>query len=363
MATIITTFTIKKVVELWQPSSLVEVKPALGAILDTLHHPFNYSKESEVQSLMVAEVLDWCTSKAQESPQEYRGILKRLDRSHMTARLGEAAGHTAHSHAAASAASHQPLSNGHGTNVHNREQTGHPDVLASTAAHESPNRVGATEVDNPETTTGSNAPAYTAAYAMPGRVGGTTVHDLVTIGPIDVAASSDEQTNSDEGTRRKGRASFNERISSNIEKLLKSGAVEGMTMGDLARIKKVMEAPPSSDAPSPIDESLTLLPGKNLLVCFEGIDIGEIVAAPGMGIVLKDSMIAMRLRDTKMVEREQLAAREKLGALEDRPIKEMLAMLDFGAKKVEQIEMEQKNRPTEPSRMKRLMNKLKIEDR
>lgn len=334
VATVITTFTIKKVVELWQPSSLIEVRPALSAILDSLHHPFNYSKDSEIQSLMVAEVLDWCTTKAKESPQAYGAMLKRLDRRHMAARLGEGAEQTAHSHAA-----------------------------ASTAAHASPNRVSGKTKDDLEQTAQSHVPAFTAAYASPNRVGGTTVHDLVTIGSIDGPTSSHKRTSSNERFSSNVRASVNERISSNIEKALKSGAIEGMTIADLPRIKKVMEAPPSSDAPSPIDESLTLLPGKNLLACFDDIDIGEIVATPGMGIVLKDSMIAMRLRDTKMVEREQLAAREKLGALEDRPVKEMLAMLDFGAKKIEEKEKEQQNRPTEESRTRRLINKLKIEDR
>jgi len=317
---------------------------------------------------MVAEVLDWCTTKAKESPQAYRAILTRLDRRHMAARLGEGAEQTAHSHGAASTAAHAPSNRAGGMTVHDQEQTAYSYAAGSTAAYASPNRIGATTVHDQQQAAHSHMPAYTAAYASPNRVGGTTVHDLVTIGPIDGPTSSNgqssssERSSSNERPSSNGRASVSERISSNIEKALKSGAIEGMTIADLARIKKVMEAPPSSDAPSPIDESLTLLPGKNLLACFDGVDIGEIVATPGMGIVLKDSMIAMRLRDTKMVEREQLAAREKLGALEDRPVKEMLAMLDFGARTVEEKEKEQQNRPTEESKARRLINKLKIED-
>lgn len=131
-------------------------------------------------------------------------------------------------------------------------------------------------------------------------------------------------------------------------------------MEDFPGIKKTMESSPSSDTPNPIDQSLTRIPGMNLLSVFDGIDIGELVSAPGMGIILKDAVIGMRLQDTEMVEREQLAAREKLGSLEDRPVKEMLALLDFGAKKSGEKEKEQAARPTEESKARRLMQKLHI---
>ncbi|KAK5941191.1 hypothetical protein PMZ80_006468 [Knufia obscura] len=284
VASKITTLTIKKIVEIWQPGSTIDPKPALSSILATLHHPFNYSKDTEIQALMVAEVLEWCTSKAKQSPQNYASFLSRLDRSHMAAKLGEEAEQIAHSH----------------------------------------------------------VPAFTAAYANPNRVGGTTAHDLVTIG-----ATGAHQ-------------SFSERLSKNIEKSLKEGAIKGLSMEDFPGIKKTMESSPSSDTPNPIDQSLTRIPGMNLLSVFDGIDIGELVSAPGMGIILKDAVIGMRLQDTEMVEREQLAAREKLGSLEDRPVKEMLALLDFGAKKSGEKEKEQAARPTEESKARRLMQKLHI---
>lgn len=188
----------------------------------------------------------------------------------------------------------------------------------------------------------SHVPAFTAAYTNPNRVGGTTVHDLTTIGPTG------------------GQTSFVERISRNLEKSLESGAIKGLSIKDFPGIKEMMESSPSSDAPNPIDQSLTRIPGTNLLSVFDGIDIGEIVAAPGMGIIFKDAMISMRLQDTEMVNREQLAAREKLGSLEDKPVKEMLALLDFGAKKSEEKEKEQAERPMEESKTRRMMNKLKI---
>ena len=284
VATIITTFAIKKIIEIWQPGSLIDVKPALASILASLHHPFNYSKDSEVQALMVAEVLTWCTTKSQQNPQAYAAFLQRLDRPHMAAKLNEEAEKIAHSH----------------------------------------------------------VPAFTAAYTSPDRVGGTTVHDLTTIGTT--------------GAHR----GFIERISSNIAKSLESGAIKGLTMEDLPGIKQIMESSPSSDTPNPIDQSLIRIPGISLLSIFDDIDIGEIVSAPGMGIVLKDAVIAMRLRDTEMVEREQIAAREKLGSLQDRPVKEMLALLEFGAKGGDELEREERERPTEESKGRRLMNKLKI---
>ncbi|KAK5079373.1 hypothetical protein LTR64_002204 [Lithohypha guttulata] len=284
VATKITTFTIKKIVELWQPGSLVEVKPALSSILATLHHPFNYSKDTEIQALMVAEVLEWCTSKHKESPTLFASLLKRLDRPSMAAKLGEEAEQVAHSH----------------------------------------------------------VPAFTAAYTAPNQIGGTTVHDIVTVGLTGP------------------RASFVEKISKNIEKSIQAGKLKGFTMEDMAGIKKTMEATPSSEAPNPIDESLLRIPGANLLSVFDDIDIGEIVSAPGAGLILKDAVIRMRLSDTEMVNREQLAAREKLGSLEDRPVKEMLELLDFGSRKeAEKVEAHE-DRPVEESKTRKLLNKLHI---
>jgi len=288
VATIITTFTIKKIIEIWQPGDSTDVKPTLTSILSTLHHPFNYSKDNDIQALMVAEVLNWCTTKAQEEPQAYSAILHRLDRPNMAARQNEEAEQVAHSH----------------------------------------------------------IPAFTAAYTAPNRVGGTTVHDIVTIGVTG------------------GRTSFVERMHANIEKAIKAGSIPGLTIADLAGIKKTMESDPSSDTPSPIDQALTSIPGGNLLSVFDEIDVGEIVSAPGMGIILKDAVINMRLKDTEMVEREQKAAREKLGHLKDRPIKEMLALLDFGARSVDEKERAQALRPTdaedEKSKTRKLLEKLHL---
>ena len=280
VASKITTFTIKKIAEVWQPGSLVDPRPTLTSILATLHHPFNYSKEDEIQGLMVAEVIEWCTSKSQNSPKDYATFLERLDRPHKAAKLGEEAEQIASSH----------------------------------------------------------IPAFTAAYASSTRIGGTTAHDLVTIGKVGPNAS------------------FITKLSNNLEKQLKSGAIKGLSMDDLPGIKQAWEASPSSDSPNPIDQGLVRIPGTNILSVFDDIDLSEIVSAPGTGIILKDAVIAMRLRDTEMVEREQIAAREKLGALEDRPVKEMLALLDI----VKKDRLEEDDRPTEESKTRRLMNKLKI---
>lgn len=284
VASKITTFTIQTIVELWQPGSLVDVKPALSAIMSTLHHPFNYSKDNMIQGLMVAEVMNWCTLKAEESPENYVQFLASLDRPHMAAKQGEEAEQIAHSHVS----------------------------------------------------------AFTAAYANPGKIGGTTAHDLTTIGV--------------QGPR----APFVEKISANIEKALDAGAVKGMSVKDLPVIKQIMEATPDSETPNPIDQAITRLPGLSVLTIFDGIDMGEIVSAPGVGLILKDGVIAMRLRDTDMVKREQLAAQQKLGRLEDRPTSEILDLLDFGARKHEEKKMDEAQRPTEESKTRRLMNKLKL---
>lgn len=265
---------------------MVEVKPTLSAIMSTLHHPFNYSKDNEIQGLMVAEVFNWCTTKAEEDPTAYIQFLTKLDRPHMAAKQGEEAEQIAHSHVS----------------------------------------------------------AFTAAYATPGRIGGTTAHDLTTVGV--------------QGPR----APFVEKISANIEKALEAGAVKGMSVKDLPGIKQIMESTPDSETPNPIDQAITRLPGLSVLSIFDGIDMGEIVSAPGVGLILKDGVIAMRLRDTEMVQREQLAAQKRLGRLEDRPTAEILELLDFGARKHEEKKMDEAQRPTEEnqSKTRRLLNKLKL---
>lgn len=284
MASKITTFTIKTIVELWQPGSLIDVKPAIASIMATLHHPFNYSKDSGIQGIMVAEVLNWCTTKAEHDPKNYALLLESMDRPHTAARQHEEADQIAHSH----------------------------------------------------------VPAFTAAYATPGRIGGTTAHDLVTIGVTGP------------------RASFVEKVSKNIEKGLEKNKVEGMSVKDLPFIKQIMEASPDFETPNPIDQAIIRLPGMNVLDIFEGIDMGEIVTAPGMGLILKDGVIAMRLRDTDMVKREQADAQRRLGALEDRPTAEILDLLDFGARKYEEKKTMEAERPTEESKTRKLLNKLKL---
>lgn len=179
----------------------------------------------------------------------------------------------------------------------------------------------------------------TAAYATSKQISGTTAHDLTT---IDVGGAN---------------IGFIEKIASNIEKNITKGAFSGLTLDDLPQIKDMLYAKPSPYSPNPIDGSLTRIPGMGLVSAFEDIDIHEIVAAPGMGVLLKDSVIAMRLRDTEYVEKEQAMARERLGSLEDRPIKEMLALLDFGA------ESKPTDRPVDDageSKTTKLLNKLKI---
>lgn len=233
---------------------------------------------------MVAEVLNWCTTKAEHDPKNYALLLESMDRSHTAARQHEEADQIAHSH----------------------------------------------------------VPAFTAAYATPGRIGGTTAHDLVTIGVTGP------------------RASFVEKVSKNIEKGLEKNKVEGMSVKDLPFIKQIMEASPDFETPNPIDQAIIRLPGMNVLDIFEGIDMGEIVTAPGMGLILKDGVIAMRLRDTDMVKREQADAQRRLGALEDRPTAEILDLLDFGARKYEEKKTMEAERPTEESKTRKLLNKLKL---
>lgn len=242
---------------------MVDVKPTLASILETLQHPFNYSQTSGIQSIMVAEVLNWCTRKQEENPKEFAALLQRLDKPHMAAKLGEEMDQTAHHHAQQNAT--------------------------------------ATKVDR------KPAPSPLAS-----------------------------------------------KIESNVTQQLQSGGIKGFSMDDLPMIRDLMTANPSSDAPNPIDNTLTKLPGMNIVAIFEGIDSSEILSAEGVGVILKDAVISMRLQDEEWVERSQLVAQQRLGALEDRPIKEMLRLLDFGP------EEKTSERPTEESKTRRLMDKMKI---
>lgn len=264
----ITTFTMKKILDLWQPGNTVDARPALNEILATLHHPGNYVKEG-IQGLMVAEVVNWCTEKSPE-------VFLQLGRDRMAKKSGEEAHQIAHSH----------------------------------------------------------VPAFTAAYTSPNNVGGMTAHDLTTIGVTGPHAA------------------FTDKIIKNIE--------NSKMKVDISAFRKAMESDPSSDSPNPIDSALFAVPGGSLLSVFDGIDIGEIVSVSGMGLVLKDSLITMRLQDTEMVEKEQIKARERLATLEDRPVKEMLVLLDINPKSSQQKIEEQESRPTEESKTRRLLNKLKV---
>lgn len=264
----ITTFTMQKILDLWQPGNLTDPRLPLAEILATLQHPGNHSKEG-IQGLMVAEVMKWCTEAQPE-------VFLRLDHAHMMQKSGEEAERAAHSH----------------------------------------------------------VPTFTAIHTSANQVGGMTVHDLTTVGVVGAHAS------------------FTDRIIQNVEK-------SGMKI-DVKEFRKSLEASPSSDAPNPLDNAFTTIPGQNLLSLFDGIDIGEMVAVPGMGLVLKDSLISMRLRDTNMVEKEQLMARERLATLEDRPVKEMLKLLDINPKSSQEKEELNESRPTEESKTRRLLNKLSI---
>jgi hypothetical protein len=94
----ITTSTIKKIVELWQPNSKAAVKPVIDTILATLHHPWNYSKESDIESLMVAQVFNWSSRHGEAHDFLHKQILEGLSKSHQAALNLGAASYFHHHH-------------------------------------------------------------------------------------------------------------------------------------------------------------------------------------------------------------------------------------------------------------------------
>ena len=73
-----------------------DVRPTLASILEVLHHPYNYSTASEIQTLMFAQVFEYCSIQSKADPKRFEELVQSLDKAHMAAKLGEH-GHT-HSH-------------------------------------------------------------------------------------------------------------------------------------------------------------------------------------------------------------------------------------------------------------------------
>ena len=229
------TFTVDKITEVWQPGSDVDVRATLDSILDGFHHPYNFSQDSPIQNLMFTEVLNWCNAQAGANLVAFEALLARLDRGHMSRRLGE--------------------------------EAEHDHVDAMTAAH------------GPKT-----------------EIAPRTAHDAATLSPKEIQAG------------------FVEKVGNNLEASISKGAIPGLGLEDIPIIKEMLLAPPTSDSPNPIDNALVRTGGIGLTSAFKGIEIHEIVAARGMGNILKDAVINMTLQDPERSGMEKQMAIARFGA-------------------------------------------------
>ena len=411
----ITTSTIKKVIELWQPGSQAAVKPVIDTILETLHHPFNYSMESDLQSLMVAQVFNWCSKHSEANPEVHLKMLQGMDKAHQAAlNLGEASHHQ-HAHGSgltdayadptktAAAAVPATTGTGHVAGGDNISQPAYTDTQFQNSQQGFPNQSmhgdaqfqdtqpnvhGQPMHENMQFQSGqpsmSGQPAYENTqfqnnqpmydnnqfqnnqpmhgnnqfqnqqpihedtqsqygqpnlgqpmpdntqfqYTQPGvHAEGASAHQRTTDPYTSPAQPMQQQQQPPQQSGRpmqqadspKSEPLVMEILTRNITSLLnnkdsdskndkknKSSQDEPEEEPSvlLEKIGKIFKADPSSANPNPIDHALTLLPGLPILSIFDGLDEHDIVAAPSMGIVLKDGVLKLRALQEEKAEKE-----------------------------------------------------------
>jgi hypothetical protein len=89
VATTVSKYAVRKVIEIWQPGMTSDIQSTLTSILEVLHHPYNYSKDSEIQTLMFAQVFEYCSVQSKADPKRFEDMVQSLDKAHMAAKLGE----------------------------------------------------------------------------------------------------------------------------------------------------------------------------------------------------------------------------------------------------------------------------------
>lgn len=140
----------------------------------------------------------------------------------------------------------------------------------------------------------SHVDALTAAHA-PNSIAPQTAHDLTTT------------------QRPEVQRGLLERVSGNIEAQLEKGAIKKVGLSDLPGIKKILFAPPTGETPNPLDAGLAKIPGLSFVGAFEGVSVGEIAAADGMGETLKDAVVSLILLDEGRGVKEEEAAAGRFG--------------------------------------------------
>ena len=103
-------------------------------------------------------------------------------------------------------------------------------------------------------------------------------------------------------------------IGDNLASGAEEGLIPGLSMKDIPGLRNLLSAAPGADNPNPIDHGLMGAGGGvGLLQAFKNIEVHDIVAAPGMGNILKEGVVRMLLRDPARAEIEMKQARQRLG--------------------------------------------------
>lgn len=125
-------------------------------------------------------------------------------------------------------------------------------------------------------------------------------------------------------------APFATRIGDNLVAAIEEGKIPGITADMIPAIRSALMSPSDQENPNPIDFGLTQAGGHTgMNAAFSNIDISEIIAADGMGNVLKDAVIRNILADSDRVSVEEEMARGRFAKTEGLPAKEMHKLLDF----------------------------------
>ncbi|KPI40566.1 uncharacterized protein AB675_7508 [Cyphellophora attinorum] len=347
----ITTSTIKKIIELWQPDSKAAVKPVIDTILETLHHPFNYSKESDLQSLMVAQVFNWSARHGEKHDMLHKQILIGLDKSHQAAiNLGEAA-KASHTHTSYTADAYADPTKTAPAFVDTGDQPGvsqgrdnGPVGADSHAAGLQTERedfapplqqqatIGHATIGNQPSVTDTDATQQSADYGSSSNASQNqrfprsgTAHRLTTIDhPVASAGVSQHQPPT--SPTIKAPSDPSEPLTATDTTDSQPQIIDHLTRN----ITSALRPSPSSGKkpPKDLDATPSSRNSPRYSNIFEDIPIAEIVAAPGMGVVLKDSVVSLRMQDEEKLEEQQKKAHRDLGGWEERSVKVLLQQLE-----------------------------------
>ena len=85
----VSSYTVTKVIQLWQPGNNTDPRPALNQILQAFHHPYHASTDSQIQALMYTEVSDYVSKELMTNTMAFEKKLQNLSAPAVAAREHE----------------------------------------------------------------------------------------------------------------------------------------------------------------------------------------------------------------------------------------------------------------------------------